>query len=290
MRTVALVTNPSKPRACEIVERLENLLNDAQIQTIRADTNQSLHLASDRLAQLKSAELVFVLGGDGTMLGVARQVAELQIPLLGINVGHLGFLTQSELTDVEETVRRVVNREYEVESRLMLQADVIRGGDTVTSFIGLNDAGVAKGSFGRMVTLDVFVDDVYLDTYRGDGVLVSTPTGSTAYSLSCGGPIVLPTLEVLLITPICPHTLFARPCVIDHHQVVRLVVQTTHDDIGLTVDGQVGVHLAPGDEVVIRKSNWPTYVVKWYDREFFSVLRTKLHDAGTPSPSLSMPS
>lgn len=277
MRTVLVLVNPEKPRAEEVRERLDQLLKKAGFQTICAHTGKDVLADEQDFAHLSEIELAFVLGGDGTLLGAARQFAHSQIPLLGINIGHLGFLSEAEPATLEETVRRVYDGEYDLESRLMLEATVLRNGESISQLTGLNDAGIAKGSFARMVTVDAYVDGVYLDTYSGDGVIVSTPTGSTAYSLSCGGPIVIPHLQVILITPICPHTLFSRPCVIDDQQVIRFVVHATHDDLGLTVDGQVGVRLLSGDEVIVRRSAVQTTLVKWRDREFFAVLRQKLH-------------
>lgn len=276
MRKVALLLNPDKPRACEVKDLLERQLAEAGIETVCSRTG---HAGAFDITthDLDGAELAFVLGGDGTLLGVARQFSRLGIPLLGINVGHLGFLSEAEPTTIQETVRRVVEREYDLENRLMLEATVYREGAECSRVIGLNDAGIAKGSFARMVTVDGYVDDVFVDSYRGDGVIISTPTGSTAYSLSCGGPILIPRLQVMLITPICPHTLFSRPVVIEDKQVVKLVVHADHNDIGLTVDGQVGVKLQSEDVIEIKRSNVQTTLVKWRDREFFSVLRQKLH-------------
>lgn len=283
MRTVAILVNRDKPKACEVKERLEAQLNAAGIATVVAETGKGQVDDVQRYEPVRGTELAFVLGGDGTLLAVARHLAEWGVPLLGINVGHLGFLTEAEPTTIDETVRRVVEGDYDLERRLMLEATVIRSGNVITQLRGTNDAGIAKGSFARMVTLDVFVDEVFMDSYSGDGVIVSTPTGSTAYSLSCGGPIVVPHLQVMLITPICPHNLFARPCVIDNRQEVKLVVHAAHKDLGLTVDGQVGVKLVPDDIVMVRKSNVHTTLVKWRDREFFTVLRQKLHASATPS-------
>ncbi|WP_303801234.1 NAD(+)/NADH kinase [Alicyclobacillus macrosporangiidus] len=275
MRTIAVFVNPDKPRAVEMKARLEELLCAAGLRTLCFETGHR-HADADADA-LRGAELAFVLGGDGTLLGVARQLAPLGVPLLGINAGHLGFLSEAEPANLEDTVRRVAARDYALEERMMLEASLIRRGRTEQTLIGLNDVGIAKGSFARMVTVDVYVDDVFVDSYSGDGVIVSTPTGSTAYSLSCGGPILMPQLKVMLITPICPHTLVARPCVIDSRQRVRFVVRATHRDVGMTMDGQVGVTLCPGDEVVVRESRARTVLVKLGKREFFDVLRSKLH-------------
>lgn len=274
MRTFALLVNQEKPRAVELKKRLQTLLDVEGVDTVCIDSHQQL---TEKVDLLTDVELAFVLGGDGTLLGVARHLANYHIPLLGINAGQLGFLAEAEPTDLEETVRSIMAGKYRLERRVMLESAVYRDGELIDKLLGLNDSGIAKGSFGRMVTVEIYIDDVFLDSYSGDGVIVSTPTGSTAYSLSCGGPIVIPHLQVMLVTPICPHTLTSRPCVIDGHQQVRMVVHATHDDLGLTVDGQVGVKLAPGDVVTVKKSNVETTLVKLGDRDFFSVLRTKLH-------------
>jgi NAD+ kinase len=285
VRRVALVANQDKPKACEIVPQLRQLLAQHGITSdlIRIGKGAPDLNAQINKLDLGGTELAFVLGGDGTLLGVARKLAPLGVPLLGINVGHLGFLTEADPGDLEDAVRRIAQREYDLERRLMLEAVLERDGREITRMMGLNDAGIAKGSFARMVRVDAYVDGVFVDSYSGDGVIVSTPTGSTGYSLSCGGPIVVPHLQVLLLTPICPHTLFSRPCVIDATQEVRLVVDAAHEDIGLTVDGQVGMRLLPGDVVRVRRAATETVLVKWRDREFFSVLRRKLRGNGEPA-------
>ncbi len=276
MRTVGLLVNREKPHADEVSSLVESLLSQNGVSTVRTNIGRGTRY-SDVTDQLPpSCEMAVVFGGDGTLLGVARGLATLQIPILGVNLGHLGFLAQSEATDVEETVRRVVDKDYDVERRLMLEATVVREGHVVQSLGALNDAGVAKGSFTRMVTLELYVDDMYVDTYSGDGLIASTPTGSTAYSLSCGGPILSPQLNVMVITPICPHTMFSRPIVIDERQEIKVVVHATHDDLALTIDGQVGIRLHAGDVVRIKRSPNDTLLVKWRDSEFFSVLRAKL--------------
>ncbi|WAH39018.1 NAD(+)/NADH kinase [Alicyclobacillus dauci] len=278
MRKIALVYNPSKPQACSVRQEVETRLTAAGISVIdiAADRETSI-LEVD--PEIRFVELAMVLGGDGTLLGVARQLAPSNIPLLGINVGHLGFLTESEPSQLGPAITRIIKSDYKLEKRMMLEAFVYRQQSEIAQFSALNDVGLGKGSFARMVTVDVHVDDVYLDTYRGDGVIISTPTGSTAYSLSCGGPIVSPHLQVMLVTPVCPHTLFSRPCVIDASQTVRATVQATHKDVDLSVDGQEGIPLQSGDEIIIRRAPYETTLVRWPDREFFSVLRSKLHNS-----------
>ncbi|GLG00979.1 NAD kinase [Alicyclobacillus hesperidum subsp. aegles] len=277
MRQIALLYNPQKAEACSVRNDVTEQLERAGIGVIDVSVAHDTDIIASN-SQVKTAELAIVLGGDGTLLGVARQLAPYHIPLLGINVGHLGFLTESEPSQLEPAIRRIVAGDYHLENRLMLEAFVYRDLKEVAKFTALNDAGIGKGSFARMVTLDVYVDDVYVDTYTGDGVIISTPTGSTAYSLSCGGPIVSPHLQVMLVTPVCPHTLFSRPCVIDSSSVVRLTVHARHRDVALAVDGQEGILLQEGDEVLIRQAPYDTTLVRWPDREFFDVLRNKLHN------------
>jgi NAD+ kinase len=223
-------------------------------------------------------DLVFVLGGDGTLLGVARHLAVHKLPILGINLGNLGFLSEAEPEDLHSAVDRVLRGDYHLEQRMMIEASIIRNGQVIHENIALNDVGIAKGSFGRMITLSVFVDDMFVDKYSGDGLIVSTPTGSTAYSLSCGGPIVSPNINVILVTPICPHRLNSRPFLVQKNQSVRVEVSATHNDMGVTIDGQVGYRVERNDTILIRKSQHFTTLIKWQERGFFDVLRQKLHD------------
>lgn len=277
MRQIGLLYNPDKPEACSVRQQVDARLVAAGMHVTHVAVDHETDICAHN-PDIQSVELAIVLGGDGTLLGVARQLAPLDIPLVGINVGHLGFLTESEPSQLEPAVDRIIQGAYHLEKRLMLEAAIVRNGTEVARFTSLNDVGIGKGSFARMVTVDIHVDDVYVDTYTGDGVIVSTPTGSTAYSLSCGGPIVSPQLQVMLITPVCPHTLFSRPCVIDASAMVRATVHSRHADVGLTVDGQEGIRLVSGDEILICRAPFETTLVRWPDREFFEVLRSKLHN------------
>jgi NAD+ kinase len=284
MKVIGLAVNHSKPTAMNVAARLVELIeqNGAKVyvdpQTAEAIGRRELGLDLDEFSH--HVQLLFVLGGDGTLLGYARQFAPVGLPILGINLGHLGFLSEAEPEDLESAVRRVLNGEYCLESRLMLDAQVIREGRVVkelSHLVALNDIAIAKGSFGRMVTCRVFVDDQYVDQYTGDGLLISTPTGSTAYSLSCGGPIVAPHIDVMLLTPICPHTLHARPLVIAAGQTVQVDVMATHDELVLSVDGQNFYNLKHHDHIIVRQAGFKTKLIKWRDREFYDVLRSKLH-------------
>lgn len=284
LTVIGLAVNHSKPTAIAVTERLIGLIErcgaGVLIDELTANIIRRTDLAMPQEQFAGRVDVLFVLGGDGTILGFARQFAKTGIPILGINLGHLGFLSEAEPEDLESAVKRVLEGNYVLENRLMLEAHVHREGQVVMSqLIGLNEIGIAKGSFGRMVTCKVFVDDMHVDQYTGDGLLVSTPTGSTAYSLSCGGPIIAPHIDVILLTPICPHTLHARPLVIAADQEVRVEVSATHPELVLSIDGQNFYDLKDNDVIHIRQSTIKTTLIKWQDREFYDVLRRKLHVA-----------
>ncbi|HHV63045.1 MAG TPA: NAD(+)/NADH kinase [Firmicutes bacterium] len=226
----------------------------------------------------KKMDVAVVLGGDGALLYAARMLSPSGLPVLGVNVGHLGFLTEIELTEVYDSLERVINGDYEVEERMMVAATIRRHAKDVEKFTGLNDIVVTKGAFSRMIRLETYIDDHHIGTYPADGVIVASPTGSTAYSLSAGGPIVNPRMDTLIITFICPHTLFARAFVISGSETVRVVVHSSHDDVMVTVDGQLGYRLGDGDEVTIKKAGHKTRLVKLTSRSFYEVLKTKLSE------------
>ena len=279
-KAIGIVANRTKASAERLTERLVALIRR---QGAEALVEQELAAAIGR-PELGiggeefggRADMLFVLGGDGTLLGAARRYACRALPLLGINIGHLGFLSEAEPEDLDTAVHRVLQGGYFLERRLMIETAVHRGGREFHRGVGLNDAGVGKGSFARMIQVSVAVDGDEATAFAGDGLIVSTPTGSTAYSLSCGGPILLPHMQVMLITPICAHQLVARPFVIAGDQTVQIRVAADHRDIGLTVDGQVGFALVSGDEVVIRRADCDTILVRWKERAFFPILREKL--------------
>ncbi|MBL0388102.1 NAD(+)/NADH kinase [Tumebacillus sp. ITR2] len=283
MKTIGLAVNPTKPTAIPVTQNLVEII-ERHGAHVFVDEESAEKIGRPELGIPQSdfpsrVEILFVLGGDGTILGFARQFAKTGLPMLGINLGHLGFLSEAEPKDMENAVQRVLAGDYCLEERLMLEAQVIRGGQVLHEAVGLNDVAIAKGSFGRMVTNRVFVDDMYVDQYTGDGLLVSTPTGSTAYSLSCGGPVVSPHIDVIVLTPICPHTLHSRPMVIAANQEVRVEVEATHDELVLSVDGQLFYELENHDVIRVRQAGYKTTLIKWRDREFFDVLRRKLHVA-----------
>ncbi|MGE5571900.1 MAG: NAD(+)/NADH kinase [Bacteroidota bacterium] len=222
-------------------------------------------------------DLAVVLGGDGALLNAARRLAGSEVPILGVNVGHLGFLTEVELPDIYEAIDRVLAGRYAVEGRMMLRAQVTRAArGIVGEFVGLNDVVVTKGAFARMIRLKTYIGPNFIGTYPADGAIVASPTGSTGYSLSAGGPIVDPVIDTLIVTFICPHTLAARSFVASKSDTVRIVVSAPSEEVMLTVDGQVGFRLENRDEVLVEAATTRTRLVKLGRRSFYEVLRTRL--------------
>ncbi len=221
--------------------------------------------------------LIVVLGGDGTLISVARKVGDLRTPILGVNLGSLGFLTEITLKELYPVLERVIEGEFEVTTRLMLEAVVRRDGQEVGRYRVLNDVVINKGAIARIIDMEVTVDNDYLTTFKADGLIISTPTGSTAYNLAAGGPIIYPGLHCLVISPICPHMLTNRPIIVSDEAIIRVEVKFQDEDVVFTADGQVGMPLHGGDVVEIRKSRSSSLLIKSPSRDFFEVLRTKLH-------------
>lgn len=223
------------------------------------------------------ADMVVVLGGDGTLISTARILGARDIPILGVNLGSLGFLTEIALDELYPALDKCLHGEYRVSERLMLHASVERDGDEIASHLVLNDVVINKGALARIVDLKTTVNDYDVTTFKADGLIISTPTGSTGYSLSAGGPIITPSMDCIVITPICPHTLTNRPLVIDAAAVVSVTVKSLDDeDIYLTLDGQVGVELKSGDMIRVCRAEHNARLIMSEERDYFAVLRTKL--------------
>jgi len=223
----------------------------------------------------RRVDLLIVLGGDGTLLAVARH-AEPSVPILGVNLGELGFLTEVAEDEALEMLGRVLGGRYEVEQRMTLAATLERRGRTLRRYRALNDVVVSNGALARIVRLTLSVDGQPFTSYHADGVIVATPTGSTAYSLSVGGPIIEPSLSSLLVSPISPHTLSNRPVVLPPEAVVRIAIPRGQQDVVLTVDGQEGMPLAGGDAILVRRGRQPISLVRSPERTHYDVLRSKL--------------
>jgi NAD+ kinase len=227
------------------------------------------------------ADLIVVLGGDGTLLGIARKVGRRETPILGINLGGLGFLTEASINEARQALERVLDGDYETDRRITLEAEVCRGAgrsaEVVKHFLAVNDAVFNKGPLGRMMQLDVTAEGQRFCEYRADGLIVSTPTGSTAYALSAGGPIVYPSLGVLVLAPICPHTLSNRPVVLpDSFEIEVHVKSPDHDSTMLSIDGQESAQLSEDEYVRIRRGRYAVVLIR-SPHPYFEIWRDKLH-------------
>ncbi|MDP9749686.1 NAD(+)/NADH kinase [Thermoanaerobacter pentosaceus] len=222
------------------------------------------------------SDFIIALGGDGTILNVARLCAPFGTPIFAVNLGHLGFLTEVDMNEAFISLDKIYKGEYRVEKRMMLEANIVKNDMEIINFRALNDIVITRGAFSRMARINAYVNNNYVDTYLADGVIIATPTGSTAYSLSAGGPIVYPTVEVIIITPICPHTLYSRSIIVLPEDVIRLEISEENHDLMITTDGQQGFKLDYRDIIYIKKSNEYTNLIKVKNTNFFDLLRDKL--------------
>jgi len=260
----------------QIIEYLQGLAVEVMIPLNLASRIDRPELGFSEQEIAQECTAIVVLGGDGTLLSVARRWPFWGVPMLGVNLGHLGFLTEVEEDGATHAIKMIVSNEFRLQERMMLKASVMRGGMRVSEAFALNDCVVTKGAFARMIRLEVHIGKSYLETFPADGVIISTPTGSTAYSLSAGGPIVDPSMQLMLLTPICPHMLQARPVVISPREKIRIRLYSVHEDMVLTLDGQEGIRLYPDDEVIIERADIVTRLIKIAPRSFYDVLRHKL--------------
>jgi NAD+ kinase len=227
-------------------------------------------------------DLMLVLGGDGTLLAGARSMGAHQVPILGVNLGSLGFLTAVALDELYPTLEEVLAGRFVVDERVMLDSELARRGTVVTRRAVLNDVVISKGAIARIIEIALEIDRVFVALIRADGIVASTPTGSTAYSLAAGGPILHPSLDAMILTPICPHTLSNRPVVIPDHARVELTLRGAAEEVFASFDGQAGERMEPGDVVRLSKSPHRVKLVRLADQNYFRVLRQKLRWAERP--------
>jgi len=280
MQRIGIAAKPKKPEAEAILRTLVAWLRDHGREVLldqeAAGICPEVGPGLPRSLVAATADLVIVLGGDGTLLSVARLIGSREVPILGVNLGGLGFLTEVTLDELFPTLEAVLRDQYSVSRRLTLTVRVLRGGERVAGFEALNDAVINKTALSRIVDLETHVNGEYVATFRADGLILSTPTGSTAYCLAAGGPIIYPTLPALVIIPICPHTLTNRPLVVPDSAVVEIIQGSEGEDVHLTVDGQVGVDLRYRDVVAVQRSTRSIALVKSPKLNYFDLLRTKL--------------
>ena len=280
IRTIGIVAKPHKAEARGVLGQLIPWLRERG-RTILLD-QETAALAGMPEAGVPKADLpgradfLIVLGGDGTLLSVARLVGGREVPILGVNLGGLGFLTEITLDELFPLLGDILGGELRLSRRMMLQVHVHRQGERVAEYTVLNDAVINKGAMARIVDLETYLDGEYVTTYRADGLILSTPTGSTAYCLSAGGPIVHPAIEALVLIPICPHTLTNRPAVLPAGSKIEVVQGSEGEDVFLTLDGQVGFPLRYRDVVEARRAEQRIALVASPKKSYYQVLRTKL--------------
>jgi len=277
---VGLIAKPDAPAASRVILQVlewlaaHGLTGVLEKQTAGLVPAASVQAASkDELPGL--VDLLVVLGGDGTLLSMARAVGDLGVPILGVNLGGLGFLTATTLDEMRPALEAVVAGRMAIEERMLLAARLVRGGHTIGEYSALNDVVITKSAMSRIVDLSVSVGGRHATAYRADGLIISTPTGSTAYNLSTGGPILFPTMDAVVLTPIAPHTLSNRPIVIPGAERIEVTL-LDDQDVMLTMDGQVGVPLRARDTVEVQKAAARIRLLRFPQKDFFSVLRTKL--------------
>jgi len=281
MKEIGIVTKTSSPHADEVMGKLVPWLTGRGIK-VRVQEDYRGLADGDAIAVTREhvpdgVDLVLVLGGDGTLLSVARLLEGTDQPILGINLGSLGFLTELGLEELYESLEGILEGKYTIETRVRLEASLHRDGEQIGHYQVLNDVVINKGALARIIDLETFVDDHKVTNYQADGLIISTPTGSTAYSLAAGGPIIEPTLDVIVIAPICPHTLTNRPLVIPGNSRVELCLLSDSGAVFLTLDGQEGTRLQQGDCVRIRTSDRKVNLIRTGGRNFYDVLTAKLH-------------
>jgi len=278
MKKIGIICKTGIPEPIEILKELLPWIRQKGYEAfVDNETASVLNIEGSPRSQIPvSADVIIVLGGDGTMLSVARLVGEKGIPILGVNIGGLGFLTAVQKDELYDVLGKVFTGECPVEERIMLTACVFRHSECIAEYLVVNDVVVNKGALARIIDLETYIDHNYVATFKADGLIVSTPTGSTAYALSAGGPILYPTLNCVVLAPICPHTLTNRPIVLPDNVVVDIVLRSQNEDVFLTIDGQVGFSLRQGDTVEVKKSQFKTKLFNPCERDYFQILRNKL--------------
>jgi len=278
INTVGIISKPNIAHGGEVVKSLLSFLDERHVP-YRCDEETAVYgklttfFTREELPD--GVDLVVVLGGDGTLLSAARCVGGRDIPLFAVNLGHLGFLTSIQLQDLYPELERALAGGHRIGRRRMVDCEVVRNGEKIASYSALNDVVITKTQLARMIDLDTHVDSHFVAAYKADGLIISTPTGSTAYSLSAGGPVIFPSVGCLCITPICPHMLTNRPVIVPDNSVIQIF---NHGEEGtyLTIDGQVGEPLLKGDRIVCRSSEKTIQLIRPPKMLFFDVLREKL--------------
>ncbi|HZO57021.1 MAG TPA: NAD(+)/NADH kinase [Bryobacteraceae bacterium] len=280
VHTIGIISKPDAPQGGEVVPSLLAWLAEHKL-TARYDHVTASYAGRDDGLPLdqvpENCDMVIVLGGDGTLLIAAKAIGEREIPLLAVNLGSLGFLTALTVEELFPELERALKGRHRIGHRRMINGIVERAGETIAQYLALNDIVMSKAPKARMVEIDAWVGHHFVCTYRGDGLILATPTGSTAYSLSSGGPIVFPTVAAFCLTPICPHTLTNRPVIVPDTELVAFSVRAPDDDVFLNIDGQQGMVLKSGDRVLCRAAKHALRLIRPPRLLYFDVMRQKLH-------------
>lgn len=262
IKSVGIVVKPSHAEALETAHELSVWLGERGISAKQKDFD--------------NVDLVVVLGGDGTMISAARLLQNLDVPVLGINYGSLGYITEFRIEELYDALEEVLAGNFETDKRLTLDVTHTRNGKEQSKNRVLNDVVINKAALARIINIEALLDGLYINEFRADGLIVSTPTGSTAYNLSAGGPIVFPTMNAFIVTPICPFTLSNRPIVVPDSAEIELFLKTDNEEVALTLDGQIGFDLTTQDVIKVAKSKTTLNLIKPHNRNYFDVLRNKL--------------
>ncbi len=285
IKRIGVVVKPHQPDALDTLCSLTEWLNERGIQLvgqpeiaheqIKQKTGCAVEIVKDEQLAA-SVDLILVLGGDGTMIATARMIGDTQVPVIGVNYGGLGYLAEFPIEELFASLQSILAGEYKVQKREMLAVELWRGTELMTRNRVLNDVVVNKSALARIIEIEAYLDSQFVNLFRADGLIVATPTGSTAYNLSAGGPVIYPSMNAVVITPICPFTLSNRPIVVPYGSLIEVRLMTDKEEVALTLDGQVGFPLKVGDRIVISKSNTTFNLVQPPNRNYFDVLRDKL--------------
>ena len=285
IKRIGIVLKPHQRDAlrtiCELVtwlhEREIELIGGPEIERERIEHETGCAVAEVPQHELAaSADLMLVLGGDGTMIATARMIGDREVPVLGINYGGLGYLAEFRIEELYHALESILSGNFRLDKRVMLDIELRRGDASVTRNRVLNDVVINKSALARIIEIEAYLNSQFVNSFRADGLIVSTPTGSTAYNLSAGGPVIFPSMNAVVITPICPFTLSNRPIVVPDDAEIELLLKTDKEEVALTLDGQVGFPLEVADRVVIRKSRTAFNLIQPMNRNYFDVLRDKL--------------
>ena len=285
IKRIGVVVKPHQPEALETLCNLTEWLTARGValaggpavdrERIEHETGCVIEIIPEEELTQK-VDLILVLGGDGTMIATARMLNDCEVPVIGVNYGGLGYLAEFRIEELFTALESILAGDYKLEKRVMLAVELRRSDELVTKNRVLNDVVMNKSALARIIHIETYLNNQFVNSFRADGLIVSTPTGSTAYNLSAGGPIIFPTMNTVVITPICPFTLSNRPIVVPDDSVIEVRLMTEKEDVALTLDGQVGFPIQAHDRVIIRKSNTTFNLVQPKNRNYFDLLRDKL--------------